>query len=381
MTTSSHSLTFTFANKWLEILACLLSCDKKDYEWALQMCEASREVHLGAWTPGLSREDVKVRFLPLLEEAKMALSELATTDVEHKDCLKKMAENVEIRLRNLKVNYLGGKPSSLSLDETREEAHKIPKMFIKEEVILDTNQKKLIDLKKQTYAQMERMYHTLSISKVKSLSNKLHNAAKQLKVMYDIISRDPESIQSLRKKIISFLDAGRKDLQKMHDVLNKAGVFELIDTLAKKRKLLNKESVFQESIPVSEKDFIKNLGLDEDESSLVYSFCQSSLWGRKPSLSGILGNYIKELEKYVSDSSTGEQQQDESVVVWVASAFSVFGGISLVGWNIAGYVLTSGVVVSPDSAVQSCIGGTTFIIGGAAGVITKKKKNRSKRKG
>ena len=89
-----------------------LSEDDRNMDWAHDVCTMSRFVHINVWKFCAPREYVRTQVIPLLENAKKQLLNLANMKGFDTSKILDYAENDTARIKNLKDNYLEQKPSA-----------------------------------------------------------------------------------------------------------------------------------------------------------------------------------------------------------------------------------------------------------------------------
>jgi len=96
----------------------MVPVDKWDAEWAREVCTASRFVHLNVWIFTPKREQAR-DIIKLLQRARKDLLSMVNSGDFDKDkkVIEPYIENVGGRIRNLKENYLVGKPSAFVPDD------------------------------------------------------------------------------------------------------------------------------------------------------------------------------------------------------------------------------------------------------------------------
>ena len=96
----------------------LLSSEIHNLNSAHQVCTASRMIHIGVWVECPSKEYVTNTVLPLLKKAEESLVALGEDVLEGDERRKvaRYANNDRARFRNIKENYLEGKPSAFAPD-------------------------------------------------------------------------------------------------------------------------------------------------------------------------------------------------------------------------------------------------------------------------
>jgi hypothetical protein len=86
---------------------------------AYQCCTYSRFVHMNVWKDLTSREEVKRKLIPLLESAGNHVAALKKEKYLNEDQVGKVAycaDNICLRLDNLRNNYIKGRPSEFPPD-------------------------------------------------------------------------------------------------------------------------------------------------------------------------------------------------------------------------------------------------------------------------
>ena len=98
--------------------------EKRNMRWAHDVCTASRFVHIDVWRFCAKYNYVENTILPLLKRAiTELLAQLDSESLEdaEKETIASYVKNDDDRIKNLKENYLQGKPSAFRPDDTLSE--------------------------------------------------------------------------------------------------------------------------------------------------------------------------------------------------------------------------------------------------------------------